>query len=472
MRAATMALASLVVVVAPGALAADEAGETHAIVEASTSQLVELGRAWELRSSYSVSALSLGDSGQGFGARLTLLPAPSSAATWEISADVVARFANEGPWYLKGLAGTAVTPSDAWWPPHVRAGVEVGLTAIRGGIGLEAGAGVLVSCPAFRPAESEVMAFAGMGILFGFGAPASSAPGRVAAKPAGPIVRTLLAAGPAGGLNTCEGSQAAPQCVQALLQSEGIEGTSATAPPAPAPSATPPLTTPASAPSSTPAKGMSWKAVGAAAASLGAALGLKSAEERRQQEEYERLMKESARTLEEVKRQPAREAPAAPGAPARVELPAREPGTPMKGPGEKAAPRVDSEEHSPRAAPGASTNRAVEEPDNDEQTPLELSNPYGQHGKPDHKATVERLKERAAKEFPNMRIETGSSIRGLTGINRRPDVWVYDEALRKVLKVYEAARFNPDGSLAPREQLKKNEYDKAGIPSHFEPVNP
>jgi hypothetical protein len=55
-------------------------------------------------------------------------------------------------------------------------------------------------------------------------------------------------------------------------------------------------------------------------------------------------------------------------------------------------------------------------------------------------------------------------------VNRKPDVWVEDPATGKVLKVYEAARTNKDGSFVAREMEKKAEYDAAKIESHFEPV--
>jgi hypothetical protein len=99
-------------------------------------------------------------------------------------------------------------------------------------------------------------------------------------------------------------------------------------------------------------------------------------------------------------------------------------------------------------------------------------NIHGQNGAPDHVATVERLKIRARKEFPGMDVRSNESIRKLTGINRRPDVWVRDPKTGKILKVYEAARQNADGSWVSREGTKQAEYRAAGIPSHFEPVTP
>ena len=94
----------------------------------------------------------------------------------------------------------------------------------------------------------------------------------------------------------------------------------------------------------------------------------------------------------------------------------------------------------------------------------------GKNGLPDHIDTNDRLEEMARSEFPNDIIHRGKSIRGKTGINREPDVWVEDANTRAVKKVYEAARKTPEGEWVDRELAKKNEYDKAGIPSHFEEV--
>ena len=81
----------LTLFVAPRALAASEVSEAHTVLEASISRGTALGAAWEFHQAYSVSVLRLGESGQGFGARLTLLPPPSSAGVWELSADAVDR---------------------------------------------------------------------------------------------------------------------------------------------------------------------------------------------------------------------------------------------------------------------------------------------------------------------------------------------------------------------------------------------
>src|SRR5947209_6786669 len=100
----------------------------------------------------------------------------------------------------------------------------------------------------------------------------------------------------------------------------------------------------------------------------------------------------------------------------------------------------------------------------------EPPNPWGQPGKPDHQAAVSKLEKMAEKEFPKAYIRRSKSICGKTGVNRRPDVWVEDPKTGKVLKVYEAARRNKNGTLVSREGAKQSEYNAAGVPSHFEPV--
>ncbi len=93
-------------------------------------------------------------------------------------------------------------------------------------------------------------------------------------------------------------------------------------------------------------------------------------------------------------------------------------------------------------------------------------NPFGQAGKQDHKNTVEYLKEKAKSEYPD-----GTSIKKKTRINRRPDVWVENADTGKVEKVYEAARKNKSGdNFVSREIKKRDEYDSAKLPNHFEAV--
>jgi hypothetical protein len=100
-----------------------------------------------------------------------LLPPATSAGAWELSTDAVARFTGEGPLYLKALGGAAVTPRSLW-PPRLRAGGEAGVHAIRGGIGLEVGLSGVYAFPPSRFAQGEGVLSLGVGILFGFGAPA------------------------------------------------------------------------------------------------------------------------------------------------------------------------------------------------------------------------------------------------------------------------------------------------------------
>jgi hypothetical protein len=142
-------LTLLAAFVASRAIAADEPSEVHAIVEAGTSQRTAL-KAWDRRQSFSLSLLRLGEMGQGFGARLNLLPPPNLAGAWELSTDAMVRLANEGPLYFKPIGGIAVAYPGALWPPRIRAGAEIGLTAIRGGIGLEAGLAAVYSFPRSR----------------------------------------------------------------------------------------------------------------------------------------------------------------------------------------------------------------------------------------------------------------------------------------------------------------------------------
>jgi len=83
----------------------------------------------------------------------------------------------------------------------------------------------------------------------------------------------------------------------------------------------------------------------------------------------------------------------------------------------------------------------------------------GQPGKPDHQATVAKLRSMATDEWradPMVEIVENVSIRGATGVNRIPDVSAWRG--KDVVKVYEAARVNKYGGLVQREQLKMLEY--------------
>lgn len=167
---AAVLMTLLIPFVASRALAGGEASGAHAIVEAGASQSTVPG-VWELFPTYSVSVLRLDGAGQGFGGRVTLLPSPELAGVRELSADAMARFANDGPLYLKVIAGAAWLPANGLWPPRVRSGAEVGLTAIRSAFGLEAGIAAVYTFPPSRPGDGEWVISAGMGILWGFGAP-------------------------------------------------------------------------------------------------------------------------------------------------------------------------------------------------------------------------------------------------------------------------------------------------------------
>ncbi|HVG57858.1 MAG TPA: hypothetical protein VNA24_04840 [Hyalangium sp.] len=167
---AAVSLLLLAVLVAPGAHAFDETSQMRAVVGAGVSQGTALGSPWAPRTSYSVSLWGLGESGQGLGARLTLLPPSPPAGAWELSTDAAARFTGEGPLYFKALGGVAVTPRP-WGPPRLRAGGEVGVHAIRGSIGLEVGLAGVYSFPPSRLAQGEGVVSLGVGILFGFGPP-------------------------------------------------------------------------------------------------------------------------------------------------------------------------------------------------------------------------------------------------------------------------------------------------------------
>ncbi|WP_224368739.1 hypothetical protein [Hyalangium versicolor] len=142
----------------------------RAVVGAGVSQGTALGSPWAPRTSYSLSLWGLGESGQGVGARLTLLPPSPSTRAWELSTDAVARFTGEGPLYFKALGGVAVTPRP-WEPPRLRAGGEVGVHAIRRSIGLEVGLAGVYAFPPSRLTQGEGVVSLGVGLLFGFGPP-------------------------------------------------------------------------------------------------------------------------------------------------------------------------------------------------------------------------------------------------------------------------------------------------------------
>jgi hypothetical protein len=121
----------------------------------------------------------------------------------------------------------------------------------------------------------------------------------------------------------------------------------------------------------------------------------------------------------------------------------------------QAGPLPDSGTSNPG---GKSTREAVEE--NQKKVP----NPDGSKGKLDHQEANKKLVDELREEHPDAdAVLSNKSIKELTGLNRRPDATVIKDG--KVVKVGEVARTNKDGSLVSREQIKQEEYDKAGIPS-------
>jgi len=96
-------------------------------------------------------------------------------------------------------------------------------------------------------------------------------------------------------------------------------------------------------------------------------------------------------------------------------------------------------------------------------------NPNGMNGNPDHQAVVQGLIQMAQTEFDgrSVNIEQNKSIKDALSIDRRPDVSVRDRQTAELLKVYEAARVDPNGNFIPREQQKMFEYWEAGISYYF-----
>ena len=85
---------------------------------------------------------------------------------------------------------------------------------------------------------------------------------------------------------------------------------------------------------------------------------------------------------------------------------------------------------------------------------------------------VEKLLKSAEAKYPGPRYAVVSNEKA-PGLNRKPDVTVIDRQTRKVVKVYEAARFDKAGKLIrPDERAKILEYKSAGIPYEFHPVGP
>jgi hypothetical protein len=201
----------LAALVAPGAHAADATSRMRAVVGTGVSQGTALGGPWAPRTSYSLSLWGLWEEGQGVGARLSLLPPAASATAWELSTDVVGRFTGEGPLYFKALGGVAVYPRPAL-SPRLRAGGEVGVHAIRGSIGLEVGVAGVYAFPPSHFAQGQGVVSLGVGILFGFGAPARAPalvpPRRQWARQASPLPEDVLPPQGLGALSAAEVSTA------------------------------------------------------------------------------------------------------------------------------------------------------------------------------------------------------------------------------------------------------------------------
>jgi hypothetical protein len=100
------------------------------------------------------------------------------------------------------------------------------------------------------------------------------------------------------------------------------------------------------------------------------------------------------------------------------------------------------------------------------------ANPGGGEGKQDHRSVVEDLRTHAQSEYPPPKYRVTSN-RSIPGVRQKPDVAVIDTETGKVVKVYEAARFNKSGGLVrPDERAKIPDYEGAGIPYEFHPVGP
>jgi hypothetical protein len=101
-------------------------------------------------------------------------------------------------------------------------------------------------------------------------------------------------------------------------------------------------------------------------------------------------------------------------------------------------------------------------------------NPYGGVGDEDHVTVVGNLRIKATTAYPPPRYAITSNQEIPTaGRVRKPDVAVIDTETGKVVKVYEAARFNASGQFEQvYEAPKILDYEAAGIPYEFHPVGP
>ncbi len=100
------------------------------------------------------------------------------------------------------------------------------------------------------------------------------------------------------------------------------------------------------------------------------------------------------------------------------------------------------------------------------------NNPGGGEGRPDHRARVAELRDHAVEQYPPPRYQIRSN-EAVPGLRQKPDVAVIDTQTGRVVKIYEAARFNKSGRLIrPDERAKIPDYEAAGIPYEFHPVGP
>jgi hypothetical protein len=100
------------------------------------------------------------------------------------------------------------------------------------------------------------------------------------------------------------------------------------------------------------------------------------------------------------------------------------------------------------------------------------NNPHGGEGNLSHRAVADQLVARARATYPPPRYQVRSN-QGIPGTSRRPDAAVIDTHTGKVVRVYEAARFNRSGGFVRQSEAAKiPDYEAAGIPYEFHPVGP
>jgi hypothetical protein len=107
-------------------------------------------------------------------------------------------------------------------------------------------------------------------------------------------------------------------------------------------------------------------------------------------------------------------------------------------------------------------------------------NPYGGKGDPVHQQVIKDLLPEVQSKYPapKYRITSEQPLPEGTGIPRRePDIAVIDNETGRVVKIYEAARFNKSGGLLRgSEKAKIPDYQGAyggeGIPYEFHPAGP